>query len=247
MFCLNCGKELPEGAAFCNGCGASQAQASVAPTYVPAPEAPVYAPAPETPVYAPAPEAPAYAPAYAPAPQQSPMNKLGKKGLAIIIGAAAAVVALIVVLVLVLGGGTGASSPEKAAEKYIVAVAEADAEGVLNMMPPFMVEQFMEEEGYDADERKDFIEDLEDELEEDIEDIVSFKFKRAEIVETYDSDEVEELRDSLMDYMDMTEREANKLTAACEVEVTFREDGELNDLSLNLIKYDGKWYVVTSL
>ena len=244
MFCPNCGKELPEGAAFCNGCGAPQAQAP-APA---APAAPVYAPAPETPAYAPAPEAPAYAPVYAaPAPKQSLMDKLGKKGLAIVIGAAAAVVALIVILVVVFGGGGGASSPEKAAENFVVATAKGDAKGVLNSMPSFMVDYAMEMAGYDEDERDDFIDDMQDELEDEADEMESFKFKRAEVVEMLDSDEVEELREDLMDYMDMTEREANKLTAACEVEVTCRVDGETEELTLNLIKYGGKWYVVTSL
>lgn len=59
MTCTNCGKTLPEGAVFCDGCGAKQT-APVAPA-APVVETPV---APAAPV---APEAPA-APTAAPAP-----------------------------------------------------------------------------------------------------------------------------------------------------------------------------------
>ena len=73
MFCPNCGKENPDGVAFCGGCGMSfgapAAQAQPAPQ--PAPVAPQPAPQP-APVAAPvaaAPVAPAAAPVAAPQPQ----------------------------------------------------------------------------------------------------------------------------------------------------------------------------------
>lgn len=75
MFCKNCGKELPDNAKFCSGCGtpvAPPAPAAAPETPAAAPEAPVAAPetpeaAPETSVAAPetseaVPEAPAAAP-----------------------------------------------------------------------------------------------------------------------------------------------------------------------------------------
>jgi hypothetical protein len=76
MFCPNCGKENPDGVAFCGGCGMSFG-APAAPA--PAPEAAPVAPAPEAPA-APAPEAapvaaapaPEAAPAAQPAPQAQP-------------------------------------------------------------------------------------------------------------------------------------------------------------------------------
>ena len=69
MFCPNCGKENPDGVAFCGGCG----MAFSAPAAQPAPQpaaAPVAAPVAAAPVAAPAPAAqPAPQPAAAPAPQ----------------------------------------------------------------------------------------------------------------------------------------------------------------------------------
>ena len=79
MFCPNCGKENPDGVAFCGGCGmafGAPAAAEAAPA-APAPEAPaaeaapVAAPAPEAAPAAAAPAAEA-APAAQPAPQAQP-------------------------------------------------------------------------------------------------------------------------------------------------------------------------------
>jgi len=57
MTCTNCGKTLPEGAVFCDGCGAKQtAPAAPAAPVVETPAAPAAAPAtPATPAAAPAP------------------------------------------------------------------------------------------------------------------------------------------------------------------------------------------------
>ena len=67
MFCSNCGKELPNDAAFCNRCGQSVRRA----TPIPEPE-PVFAPEP-APAYEPEPTfAPEPAPAYEPEPAFAP-------------------------------------------------------------------------------------------------------------------------------------------------------------------------------
>ena len=66
MFCSNCGKQLPDGAKFCNRCGAKVKQK-------PAPE-PVFAPEPEPipePVFASEPE-PIPEPVFAPEPEPMP-------------------------------------------------------------------------------------------------------------------------------------------------------------------------------
>lgn len=75
MFCPNCGKENPDGVAFCGGCGMAFGAPAAQPA--PAPEAAPVAPAPEAAPAAPvaaAPEAPApeAAPAAQPAPEAKP-------------------------------------------------------------------------------------------------------------------------------------------------------------------------------
>lgn len=79
MFCPNCGKENPDGAAYCAGCGMAFASAAPAPAAAPAPVAePAPAPAPAAPV-APAPAATPVAPApvapVAPAAPAAPVAK----------------------------------------------------------------------------------------------------------------------------------------------------------------------------
>ena len=61
MFCPNCGKEIPDGVAFCGGCGMSLSAAAVAPEAEAAPAEP-----------APAPDAAPVAPE-APAPEEVPV------------------------------------------------------------------------------------------------------------------------------------------------------------------------------
>lgn len=89
MFCPNCGKENPDGAAYCAGCGMAFASAAPAPAAAPAPvtepapapAAPVapapaatpVAPAPVAPVAPVAPAAPA-APVAKPAPEAKPKD-----------------------------------------------------------------------------------------------------------------------------------------------------------------------------
>ncbi len=65
MFCENCGKNLPEGAKFCDGCGAKTEPAQAA--YAAAEPAPAR-PVPPPPAYTPPPAqtAPPYQQAYAP-------------------------------------------------------------------------------------------------------------------------------------------------------------------------------------
>ncbi len=90
MFCEKCGKQLPDGALFCDGCGAKIAQAAQAPAAAPAD--PAAAPAA-------APAAPAQVPA-----KKKPLNKKGLLGLAAV---AAAVIVVVVAIVLIAGAGGG--------------------------------------------------------------------------------------------------------------------------------------------
>ena len=84
MFCINCGKQIPDESAFCQYCGSAVNAVPQAPqqqVVAPMPAAPQYMPAPQpmapqqaTPQYAaPAPQA---APQYAPMPQMAPRTYL---------------------------------------------------------------------------------------------------------------------------------------------------------------------------
>ena len=74
MFCENCGKNLPDGAKFCNGCGAKTEPAQ--PAYAAAEPAPAHL-VPPPPPYTPPPAQTAYAPqpaAYSGQPRTEPLR-----------------------------------------------------------------------------------------------------------------------------------------------------------------------------
>lgn len=80
MFCENCGKNLPDGAKFCNGCGAKVEPMQSAYAAEPASSAPTYTPPP---AYTPPPVQTAYAsgqtyvpqsPAYSSQPDSEPLR-----------------------------------------------------------------------------------------------------------------------------------------------------------------------------
>jgi hypothetical protein len=99
MKCVVCGAELPEGSAFCDTCGASQA-APAAETVPFAPvSAPVYAPPPPA-VAAPV-AAPAAAPVYAPPPAAASSSK-GPVIALVVFGAVLAIGALVALAVFVV-------------------------------------------------------------------------------------------------------------------------------------------------
>ena len=120
MFCMNCGKEVPEGAKFCMNCGAdmtmvpkseakdaNEAMQNNAPAETSSPELQAQS-APE-PQPAPAPEV---QPQPAPQPQAVPVQdgakkekKKGKANILVIIGIIAAVLVVGIILAVVLGGG----------------------------------------------------------------------------------------------------------------------------------------------
>ena len=75
MFCENCGKNLPDGAKFCNGCGAKTE--AVQPAYPAAAEPAPARPVPPPPAYTPPPAQTAYAPqpaAYSGQPGTEPLR-----------------------------------------------------------------------------------------------------------------------------------------------------------------------------
>ena len=84
MYCGNCGKNIPDGSKFCEGCGAPVAQA--------APQQPQYQPQLQ------------YQPQYQPQPQyQKPVTKKKSPVLPIVIAAVAVVVLVVTAVVLLVG------------------------------------------------------------------------------------------------------------------------------------------------
>lgn len=186
-------------------------------------------------------------------PAGYPQQKTGgNKNLPIIIGAAVAVVAVVLILVFVVfkpfgGGGT---SPEGVAKEYVEARLRGDVDKILSLSNPD-VRAAAVEQGFDddEDELREYLEDSYDSLLGTLDDTYGDDWTaevEVEDVDEYDEDEVKDVED---DYESMG-YEKMDLEGFALVEVNARildSDGEEQDESsttVNLIKQNGKWYVV---
>ena len=132
MYCSRCGREIPEGNAFCGYCGAS--------TAAPAGQAP------SPPAYYAAPTPPAAAPKRRVSALPWVLGGLGLVG----------VVALVVVLLLVLGGNGESAAVEKVVRDYCKALEDKDADLLLEVMEPDFRRELKNALGKDY---KDFLDD----------------------------------------------------------------------------------------
>jgi hypothetical protein len=147
MFCSNCGKEIPEGKAFCTNCGAPAAKeptAGGAPATPPAPPAPSAATSSQAAeptssaqatLVAPPPQPPAAPPTVANAPSPKKHKKWP-----IIAGIVGVLVVVAVVLVLVLVVFKG-SSPTKAVQGFFDAVQKSDSAAAMKVIDPTYFEK----------------------------------------------------------------------------------------------------------
>ena len=172
-----------------------------------------------------------------PVNEESDPKKSGNgKLIGIICGAAgAAVLAVVLILVLVLGG-SGYSSAEDAAEAYVQAYIDCDAEGMLDCYPDFLFE-YLEDE-FDMD-RDDMIDDLEDEF-DDMEDMDEVKIKKVKVKK--DGDDLDDLPSKIEDAMSKDDKKAFEEWAKVEVKVDF--DGKTTNMTIYCICLDGSWYVL---
>lgn len=231
MFCKNCGKPIEEDAKFCANCGEGvNAIETAAPVETAAQEAPEVQEVPAAPV--PNGE---YAPVVA-APNGN------KKKLFIIIGAAAAaIVAAIVVFFCFFYG----NSPEAVAEKFATALAEYDAESLVECVPDFMIEEAAEQ--YDVSADRDAVaKAIQETYDENIDDDdmpKDFKVLGTVISEDYfDQEDKEDFIKECKEYYDVVVEDV------CVVEVNYTAvfDGEEETeyMDVTCAKIDGTWYVM---
>ena len=226
-FCGNCGAMMDDAAAVCGNCGAALA-AAPAPEQKESPVAGIAGKATEI------------------------LNgvKKGDKSSIIKIGVAA--VAVIAVIILISSLSTSGS--EKVIKKFIQAYDNEKPEAVVKVLPPFLKDAMVEAYGDEDDfldeideEIKDFYDDMEDELDTDK---LSFKYE-IDDVEKYDKDEVEERAEAIESVCERYDIDFDedklKEVYEYEIEVTVKGGGDKEkvDLEMLVVKYGGKWYVLS--
>lgn len=168
-------------------------------------------------------------------------NKNRKIG---IIAVAAAALLVIVIVAVLLFGGRGYEATVK---KFINAgFVDPDAEAIFDLFPDEMLEYAFDEAGLDEDEIDEFIEDLQEELEDTIERTERLYGDDVEL--SYEIRSVKDVKgDDLDDLKDDYEEVDVDVSAAKTVKVKLTFEGEeqtqSTDMNIGLIKVGRSWYL----
>ncbi len=173
-------------------------------------------------------------------PSGSQNDKNRKVG--IIAVAAAAVV--VVILGIILFGGRGYKAT---AEAFLDAQFAADAEAIFELIPQEMIDYAMEQEGYDDEDYRDLVNELEDTIQNQLDDLDAYLgvgwTASYEIVDSEDID-----GSDFDDIVDAYEEEADIQVSAAktvEAEITITADETESNVTqdLALIKVGRSWYI----
>lgn len=265
MFCPKCGKENPDTAKFCGGCGASLPQRAATPSGAAAQPGAASQPAPGT---APAPVTTGGVRGNAPRSTFALLSKQTKIVLA---------VAAVVLAALVVFGITRCSNnPHATADALARSVTgvyerlftggysrdkvERAASDLLDLMPPGALDKAIEMGDYDN--RQELVEDAADSVSDmydsmgvvDVMDKVEVKIEITE-GEQLDQDDLDDINEVFHD-ADLDIEATDGVKLGMDGSITFLDDyviyekGETVDQSLesigiSAIKVDGKWYLWT--
>lgn len=160
-----------------------------------------------------------------------------------IIAVAAAGVVLLLLLVLVFSG----RGWKKTVKQYMNAMFKGDVKKIVKLIPDKVIDEAMDEEGWDKDDFNDEIKDLSKEIQDTyewLEELYDGKLKLSYEIDDVDDikgDELEDLQDHYDDEYDV------KVSAAklVEIEMTMKvgKEKETTDMELQLIKVGRSWYI----
>lgn len=157
---------------------------------------------------------------------------------------AVAVVAVAAILLgMFLFGGRSADATIK---KFVDAQFDGNVKAMMNLIPDKMIDYALEEEGYDDDDLKDFINDASDELEDQLDTLDSYLGEGWKV--SYEITESEDVEDDSLKYLKESYEEMDiKVSAAksMKVELTIesKESEVSNSLYIDLIKVGRSWYL----
>lgn len=159
-----------------------------------------------------------------------------KKSIFILLG----IIAVVVLIFMVWQTNSVNASPENVAIAVVTSEYEADIDLMIKCFPDFTIRELAWEYGLPSNASRS---DVKKELKKEYRYTESYKVSnaKAEVLGIYSMDEITIYREL---YDDMTDEEYEKITAIAKVKVTFRVDGEAEDVQLTCIKMKGKWYLL---
>lgn len=225
-FCTKCGASVTDETKFCPACGTEIAAAEEVVAEAQAAETPVENAATET--AEPAKRTVSFeVPDVKAAISKLDQAKVKKYGT---IGAiaVAAIVVVIVALSLIF------PSPKAVVRKGINAVVQGNATKLASVMPPFL---------FDGDymDKEDWIDEMEEELEDADMDDYEFEIKKITKMSTSDKKNLKEVLKYLEDYLD--DFDAKDVTDYKTAKIRVDDGDDKETLEYSLIKYKGRWYL----
>lgn len=158
------------------------------------------------------------------------------------IAAIVAAVAVVAVGIFLFGG----RSYKATVKRFVNATFEADAEAMLKLIPKKMVDNLLEEEGYDDDELDDMVDEMNEYFQDQVDSLDKYLGEGWEV--SYEILAAEKLTGS--DLKDIKERYEDadvKVSAAKEIEIelTIKTDEmeNSNTTELYVVKVGRSWYL----
>ncbi|MBR5519343.1 MAG: zinc ribbon domain-containing protein, partial [Clostridia bacterium] len=215
----NCGAQNADNAAFCKNCGAQLNAAPQQPQQQPVYQQPYYA---------------------------APKKPLNTKLIGIIAGAAAAVVLAVVLLIVLLGGGSGAGSAEAAAEKFVEAAGNMDADDLLNLVHEDTLEYLADDLGYDdIDEMREEMEESADEAKEMMGGISMKVSAEAGYIEKPSKHEMQGVKEMYDEEFGLEVTDAAEVEVEMTLKVSYAGETfeESSTVDVCVVEIDGTWYL----
>lgn len=159
-----------------------------------------------------------------------------KKSIVVIL----AIIAAVVLIFKVCQANSVNASPENVAIAAVTSEYEADIDLMMKCFPDFTIRELAWEYGLPSGASRSEVKQKIKEAYRYTEPCTVSDVK-AEVVGIYSMDEITFFKEL---YDDMTDDEYKGITEIAKVRVTFRVDGETEDVQVTCIKMKGKWYLL---